>query len=170
MQSEIASLRERLHSLTQDITASNTQNSELHKQIEAERVAFEKERKTFEDGMTALRAADQSAREAQLAAQADLRRQAQLARDAHDKYERELVAHAEDVQKLSQVKDELNAVRATVREHEAAAQVARANLSSSEESWTRQKETLQQEVADVRKRCVLLSLCPPFRLACRRAH
>ncbi|KPV73223.1 uncharacterized protein RHOBADRAFT_28975, partial [Rhodotorula graminis WP1] len=151
--SEIVSLRERLHSLTQDITASNTQNSELHKQIEAERVAFEKERKTFEDGLTSLRAADQSAREAQLAAQDDLRRQAQLARDAHDKYERELVAHADDVKKLAHVKDELNAVRATVREHEAAAQVARANLASSEESWARQKGTLQQELADVRKRC-----------------
>ena len=107
-----------------------------------------------------MRAADQSAREAQLAAQDDLRRQAQLARDAHDKYERELVAHADDVKKLAEVKDELNAVRATVREHEAAAQVARANLASSEESWTRQKSTLQQELADVRKRCVPLPLSP----------
>ncbi|BGP43630.1 Protein mlp1 [Rhodotorula kratochvilovae] len=151
--SEIASLRERLHSLTQDLTTSNTQNSELHKQIEAERVTFEKERKTFEDGMAALRTADQAAREAQLAAQDDLRRQAQLARDAHDKYERELVAHAEDVKKLAEVKEELNVVRATVREHDAAVQVAKANLSNSEESWTRQKGTLEQELADVRKRC-----------------
>lgn len=155
MQSEINSLRERLHSLTTELTSSNAQNSELHRQIEAGRVAFEKERKTFEDGMAGLRAADEAARQAQLAAQDDMRRQAQAAKDAHDKYERELVAHAEDVKRLSEVKDELERVRATVREHESAAQVARANLTASEESWTRQKTVLERELAEVRKRSVL---------------
>ncbi|BGP27784.1 nucleoprotein TPR [Rhodotorula toruloides] len=150
--SEIASLRERLHSLMTDLTASNAQNSELHRQIEAERVALEKERKTFEDGMAGLRAADEAARQAQLAAQDDMRRQAQAAKDAHDKYERELVAHAEDVKRLTEVKDELERVRATVREHELAAQVARANLTAAEESWARQKTVLERELAEVRKR------------------
>jgi nucleoprotein TPR len=126
----------------------------LHRQIEAERVAFEKERKTFEDGMAALRSADQQARDAQIAAQDDMRRQAQVARDAHEKYERELVAHAEDVKRLSEVKGELEAIRATVREHQAAADTAKANLLASEESWKRQKDVLHQELADVRKRCV----------------
>ncbi|BGP11538.1 Protein mlp1 [Rhodotorula toruloides] len=150
--SEISSLRERLHSLTTDLTASNAQNSELHRQIEAERVAFEKERKTFEDGMAGLRAADEAARQAQLAAQDDMRRQAQAAKDAHDKYERELVAHAEDVKRLTEVKEELERVRGTVREHESAAQVARANLTAAEESWTRQKTVLERELGEVRKR------------------
>ncbi|GAA5903057.1 hypothetical protein JCM5296_001724 [Sporobolomyces johnsonii] len=149
---EITSLRERLHSLTTDLTASNTQNSDLHRQLEAERVAFEKERKTLEDGMSSLRSADQTAREAQLAAQDDMRRQAQLAKDAHEKYERELVAHAEDVKRLSEVKEELERVRATVREHQTREEVARANLAGSEESWARQKTVLEQELADVRKR------------------
>ncbi|GAA5919237.1 hypothetical protein JCM1841_006512 [Sporobolomyces salmonicolor] len=149
---EITSLRERLHSLTTDLTASNTQNSDLHRQLEAERVAFEKERKTLEDGMSSLRSADQTAREAQLAAQDDMRRQAQLAKDAHEKYERELVAHAEDVKRLTEVKDELERVRATIREHQTREEVARANLTSSEESWARQKTVLEQELADVRKR------------------
>ncbi|GAA5926646.1 Mlp1p [Sporobolomyces koalae] len=150
--SEITSLRERLHSLTTDLTASSTQNSELHRQIEDARVNFEKERKLLEDEMVSLRAADQSARDAQLAAQDDMRRQAQLAKDAHDKYERELVAHAEDVKRLSEVKEQLESVRATIREHQTAAEVAKANLVSSEQSWTRQKEALTQELADVRKR------------------
>ncbi|GAA6059180.1 hypothetical protein JCM10212_005525 [Sporobolomyces blumeae] len=149
---EISSLRERLHSLTTDLTASNTQNSELHRQIESARVAFEKERKVLEDEMVSLRTADQTAREAQLAAQDDMRRQAQLAKDAHDKYERELVAHAEDVKRLSEVKDQLEGVRATIREHQTAAEVAKANLTSSEASWTRQKAALEKELGDVRKR------------------
>ncbi|GAA6015704.1 hypothetical protein JCM11491_002452 [Sporobolomyces phaffii] len=149
---EISSLRERLHSLTTDLTASNTQNSDLHRQIETARVAFEKERKVLEDEMVSLRSADQTAREAQLAAQDDMRRQAQIAKDAHEKYERELVAHAEDVKRLSEVKDQLESVRATIREHQTAAEVSKANLVSSEQSWTRQKQALDQELADVRKR------------------
>ncbi|KAK4056430.1 Protein mlp1 [Microbotryomycetes sp. JL221] len=150
---ELKSLRERLHSLTADVTAQGNQNSELHRQIEAERVAFEKERKLLEDGMVGLRAAEQSAKEAQLAAQDDLRRQVQLAQDAHNKYDRELVAHAEDVKRLSEVKQELEKVRATLGEHQTATEVAKANLLSSEESWHRQKQALEQELADVRKRC-----------------
>lgn len=106
----------------------------------------------LEDGMAGLRSAEQSAREAQLAAQDDLRRQAQLAKDAHDKYDRELVAHAEDVKRLSEIKDELERVRATIGEHQTAVEVAKANLLSSEESWSRQKQALEQELEDVKKR------------------
>ncbi|GAA5901318.1 uncharacterized protein JCM6883_000178 [Sporobolomyces salmoneus] len=149
---EISSLRERLHSLTTDLTSSNTQNSDLHRQIESARVSFEKERKVLEDEMVSLRSADQAAREAQLSAQDDMRRQAQHAKDSHEKYERELVAHAEDVKRLSEVKEQLEFVRATIREHQTAAEVSKANLVSSEQSWSRQKQALEQELSDVRKR------------------
>lgn len=102
--------------------------------------------------MVDLRSADNAAQEAQLAAKDDLRRQAQIAREAHEKYERELVAHADDVKRLTEVKDELEEVRATVREHQTAAEVARANLTTSEASWSRQKTSLEQEISDVKKR------------------
>ncbi|KAM0751487.1 hypothetical protein T439DRAFT_300397 [Meredithblackwellia eburnea MCA 4105] len=149
---EINGLRERLHSLTTELTTAGTQNSDLHRQIETERVAFEKDRKALEDAMAALRSNDQTAREAQLAAQDDLRRQAQLAREAHDKYDRELVAHAEDVKRLSQIKDELDAVRTTVQEYQTQREVAIANLSASETSWNLQKTQLKQEISDLQKR------------------
>ena len=155
-QLEVNNIRERLHSLTTDLTAASTQNSELHRQIEAERTSFEKERKTFEDAMVDLRSADKVAQEAQLAAKDDLRRQAQIAREAHEKYERELVAHADDVKRLTEVKDELEGVRGTIREHQTAAEVARANLTTSEASWSRQKTALEQEISDLKKRRVAL--------------
>lgn len=103
--------------------------------------------------MVDLRAADQAAREAQLAAQDDLRRQAQLAREAHEKYDRELVAHADDVKRLTEIKAELDAIRATTQEHQTAGEVAKANLAASEASWNRQKTLLEQEIADLNKRC-----------------
>ena len=152
-EAEIGSVRERLHALTTDLTTAQTDNSELHRQIEAERQAFEKERQTLEDGLANLRSADEGARQAQLAAQEDLRRQAGLAKDAHDKYDRELVAHAEDVKRLADLRDELAGVKGQVGEAQATAEVARANLARSEESWKRQRDVLEQEVGDVQKRC-----------------
>ncbi|SCZ98145.1 BZ3500_MvSof-1268-A1-R1_Chr3-3g06608 [Microbotryum saponariae] len=155
---EIASLRERLHSLTTDLTDQSRQNSELHAQIEAERVAFEKERKVLEDSLAAVRAHEQDARNASFQAQNDVRQQAQRAKDAHEKYERELVAHAEDVKQLSEVKGKLEHARRQTREAQTANEVSKTNLAASEESWARQKAALDGELADVKKRCVR-SLC-----------
>jgi nucleoprotein TPR len=91
-----------------------------------------------------------------------MRRQAQLAKDAHEKYERELVAHAEDVKRLSEVKGELENVRAGVREQQSAVEVAKANLKKSEESWARQKSVLESELGEVKKRCVFrVPSCSP---------
>lgn len=75
-----------------------------------------------------------------------------MAKEAHEKYERELMAHAEDVKRLSEVKSELESVRATIGDHHSAAEVAKANLLSSEQSLGRQKAALEQELSDVRKR------------------
>ncbi|SCV74494.1 BQ2448_8135 [Microbotryum intermedium] len=150
---EIASLRERLHSLTTDLTDQSRQNSELHAQIEAERVASEKERKVLEDSLAAVRAHEQDARNASFQAQNDVRHQAQRAKEAHEKYERELVAHAEDVKQLSEVKGKLEHARRQTREAQTAHEVAKTNLVASEESWARQKAALDGELADVRKRC-----------------
>lgn len=113
--------------------------------------------------MIHVRLAETVAKDAQLAAQDDLRRQAQVARDAHEKYERELVAHAEDVKRLTEIKDELLGLRTVIGGLETTAEVAKANLSGSEESWARQKSILDQEITDLRKRYVLLRF---FALAC----
>ena len=156
IQVEISGLRERLHSLTTDLTAASTENSDLHRQIETQRTAFEKERKALEDMMVELRGADQGAREAQLTAQDDLRRQAHLAKEAHEKYDRELVAHADDVKRLTEIKAELDEVRKTIQEHQTGGEVAKANLVASEASWSRQKSALEQEISDLNRRCALL--------------
>lgn len=151
---DLTGLRERLHSLTTDLTTANTQNSELHRQVETDRTQFEKERKAFEDSLADLRSADESTRATQLASQEDLRRQAQLAKDAQEKYEREVQSHGASMGRLAQIKDELETVRASVRQAQSDADVAKANLTTSEASWSRQKEALEHEISDLRKRFV----------------
>lgn len=171
-QAEIVSLRERLHILTTDSTAASTEISDLHRQLEENKTTFEKERKALEDEIANARADDSRAQAAQLAAQLDLRRQAQFARDSHDKYERELLAHAEDVKRLTETKEELKRVRAKTSELTNVAEVATANLAGSEASWGRQKSALEQEISDFRKRFVfsliILSIIVPDRILSTR--
>lgn len=102
--------------------------------------------------MDGLRATEHAARDAQQAALADLQQQAQFARDAHDKYEKELVAHADDVKQLIGIKKEIESARGLVGEHRTAAEVATANLAASEESWSRQKQALTREVSELEQR------------------
>lgn len=107
--------------------------------------------------MANLRAADVAAREAQLAAQVDSRRQAQLAKEANEKYQRELLDHAEDVKRFNVVSQELESIRATIREYQSASEISTANLIASEASWARQKVALEQEIVDFKKRyCLFL--------------
>lgn len=107
--------------------------------------------------MADLRAADVTAQSARLAAQSDMRRQARLAKEAHERYQRELLDHAEDVKRLSRVTQKLEGLRTTLRESQTAEEVAKANLLASEASWNLQKEALEQEISDYKKRYVCYS-------------
>lgn len=109
--------------------------------------------------MADLRAADASAQSARLAAKSDMHRQARLAKEAHERYQRELLDHAEDVKRLSSVTQKLEGLRTTLRESQTAEEVAKANLLASEASWTLQKEALEQEISDYKKR---YACCFPY--------
>jgi nucleoprotein TPR len=107
--------------------------------------------------------------------QEDLRRQAQLAhvrfflrsspestlftkpqssrQDAHEKYNRELVAHAEAVKQVSRLKEELREALAQARESQTAAETAIASAANSETTWNSQKEALSKEMEDISNRC-----------------
>lgn len=75
-----------------------------------------------------------------------------MAKEASDKYQRELLDHAEDVKRFNVISNELDTIRSTVREHQLAEEVAVANLMASETSWNRQKLALEQEITDSKKR------------------
>jgi hypothetical protein len=62
------------------------------------------------------------------------------------------VEHGEAVRRLGEVKEELERVRAGVREYQTKEEVAVANLASSEASFARQKTTLEQEISDLKNR------------------
>jgi nucleoprotein TPR len=76
---------------------------------------------------------------------------------AEQRYSQEVVAHAESIKMIEALKQDLQSIQASVREHKTAAETASAKLTSSEESWKQQRDALDKEVSDLNARCKELS-------------
>ncbi|XP_038056577.1 nucleoprotein TPR-like [Patiria miniata] len=72
--------------------------------------------------------------------------QAKLAKEAQDKYEREFLLHAADVQQLVTVKDQLEGLNTRLAEAEEAARKAEETLSSSKVGWEEQSRIQANEL------------------------
>ena len=84
---------------------------------------------------------------------------------AEDKYSRELLAHAESIKVIEDLKQQLSTARASARDNLASAETAQAKLLASEASWVQQKDALDKEIVDLNARyalLVVLSISPPM--------
>ena len=68
-----------------------------------------------------------------------------------------MVAHAEALKSVQDLKKRLTQSQTTARESRAAAETAQAKLTSSEASWQQQREALDKEIADLKTRYVDIS-------------
>ncbi|QRW15125.1 Nucleoprotein TPR [Ceratobasidium sp. AG-Ba] len=146
---DINGLEERLRGLLDDFTKTSSERNQLQRDLEAQRVSSESEKKELEAVIADLSKADSSVQAAHLSAQEDLRAQAALVQQANDKYERELLAHAEALKQINQLKSTITALQNEVRQATSASETAAVKLQSSEESWTRQKEALEKETSEL---------------------
>ena len=76
---------------------------------------------------------------------ADLRAQTQLAADAQEKYERELLLHANDVTTLTKLKEQVERHEEQVRAAKQSAAEAEAKLVAERASWTEQRRLAGEE-------------------------
>lgn len=151
-QADIAGLQERVNGLTSDLSAANEENSEVHRKIEAERTRFQQEQQANLDTIANLRQIEAQVISIRSAAQGDLNEQIKRYNEAHDKYQSELVAHAEDVKALNAVRSELDALQQALNEAKASSATVQANYGSAEASWNQQKDSLQRELDEQKKR------------------
>ena len=70
---------------------------------------------------------------------------------AEERYSREVVAHAEALQSVQDLKKRLTQSQTAARESHAAAETAQAKLTSSEASWQQQRGALDKEIADLKR-------------------
>ena len=71
---------------------------------------------------------------------------------AEERYAHEVIVHAESIKAVDNLKKQLSTAQTSMRDHQAAAETAKANLAMSENSWKQQKETLVKELADLNAR------------------
>ncbi|KAH7340679.1 hypothetical protein B0J17DRAFT_612069 [Rhizoctonia solani] len=153
---DIAGLEERLRGLLDDFTKTSTERNQLQRDLEAQRASFEAEKRELEGAIADLSKVDGSAQAAHQSAQEDLRAQAMLAQQANEKYERELLAHAEALKQINQLKSTITDLQSEVRKTTASSETATAKLQASEASWARQKETMEKEVSELTSRLTAL--------------
>ncbi|KDQ20838.1 hypothetical protein BOTBODRAFT_320357 [Botryobasidium botryosum FD-172 SS1] len=150
---ELESLQVQQQSIQEQLMTLSNENTTLHQQLESQRISFEKDKKLLEETIADLSTVEERAQTVQVSVQDELRKQAELAQLAHEKYEKELMAHAEAVKTVSQLKQQLADAQAQARDNHTAAETARANQLSSEASWKSQKETIDKEMSDLNARC-----------------
>ncbi|TFK24986.1 hypothetical protein FA15DRAFT_384127 [Coprinopsis marcescibilis] len=79
------------------------------------------------------------------------------AKAAEERYSHEVVSHADSIKLVEQLRRDLSAAQAKVRECQTASDTAISKLTASEQSWSQQKDTLQREISDLKSRCDDLS-------------
>jgi nucleoprotein TPR len=156
--------------LNEELSQLKTKHSELQRNIETERALWLNDKKTLEDTIVDMSTSEKhletdrtlresTARELEERAKVSLLslnltgpKTMLLVQAAEERYTHEVVAHAESIKAVDNLKQQLSAANTAMRDHQAAAETAQANLATSEGSWKQQKDTLTKEVADLTAR------------------
>ncbi|KAI0330460.1 hypothetical protein GY45DRAFT_1323591 [Cubamyces sp. BRFM 1775] len=156
-QSEIEALQEKLRAAEERLAELSQANTELQQKFDSERLAWVNDKKTLEDTIVDMSTSAQHTQTDRSTWEAEVRQQEERAKAAEERYSREVLAHAESIKSVEQLKQQLSQSQAAAREGRAAAETAQAKLTTSEASWQQQREALDKEIADLKARCKDLS-------------
>ncbi|KAK7028127.1 Protein mlp1 [Paramarasmius palmivorus] len=143
-ESDYKALEQRLQEVQQELQQLTTKNQELQKQFDKERTSWTNDKKTLEDTIVELSTSEKNTENDRATRENEVKVQEERAKAAEEKYSNEVVAHAESIKAIENLKKQLATVQATVREHRTAAETANAKLASSEGSWNSQKAALEK--------------------------
>ena len=71
---------------------------------------------------------------------------------AEERYSREVIAHAEAIKAIEDLKRRIHDLQLSDRNNRTAAETAEAKLSTSEGSWSQQRQALEREISDLAAR------------------
>lgn len=152
VQSEQTSLREKLEAVRIELRKSSEALVTVQQNLENERKAWTEDKKLLEDTIADMSSTERSIESAQASRQGELQQLEERAKSAEEKYSREIVAHAESIKTVEELRQKLADTKLTTRDATIAAETAHAKLSTSEASWSQQKKTLEREVTELNAR------------------
>lgn len=149
VQSEQTSLRERLDSARAELLKNSEVLATVQQNLESERKDWAEDKKLLEDTIADMTSAERSVQDAGALRQEEIQQLEERAKSAEEKYGREVVAHAESIKAVEELRQRLAETRLTVRDATTAAETAQAKLTTSEISWSQQKKALEREVSEL---------------------
>lgn len=156
-ESEHQALQEKLQTAQDELTQLTTKYNELQKSFETERIVWTNDKKTLEDTIVDMSTSEKNSENDRTSRENEVRHQEERAKAAEERYSNEVLAHAESIKSIDNLKRDLATVQASARDGLTAAETAAAKLSASEDSWKQQKAALDKEVTDLNARCQDLS-------------
>ena len=124
----------------------------VQQNLDNERKAWAEDKKLLEDTVADMSSAERSVENARASRQGELQQLEGRAKSAEEKYGREVVAHAESIKDVEELRQRLADTKLAIRNATTIAETAQAKLSSSEISWGQQKKALEREVTELNVR------------------
>lgn len=149
VQSDQTSLHERLEAVQTELRKSSETLTIVQKNLENERKAWTEDKKLLEDTIADMSSAERSIENAQASRLGEFQQLEERTKSAEERYGREVVAHAESIKAVEELRQQLAETKLTVRDATMAAETAQAKLSTSEISWSQQKVVLEREVSEL---------------------
>ena len=145
-------MREKLETAQTELRGSGETLAAVQQHLENERKAWTEDKKFLEDTIADMSSAERSIENAQASRQGEFQQLEERAKSAEGKYDREVVAHAESIKVVEELRQQLAQTKLTVRDATTAAETAQAKLSASEISWSQQKKALEREASELNVR------------------
>lgn len=150
--SEYSAIKEKLTAAEQELAQFNAKHNELQKSFETERTAWLTDKKVLEDTIVDLGTSEKHSESDRTSRENEVRQLEDRARVAEERSQQAILAHAESIKTIANLKQQLSTTQAGARDHQTAAETAIAKLTSSESSWALQKDALDKEVSDLNRR------------------
>ncbi|KAJ2925786.1 hypothetical protein H1R20_g11316, partial [Candolleomyces eurysporus] len=152
-ESEYKALQEKLEAANTELTQLREQLSSINKTFEEERAAWKNDKKTLEDTIVDMTTSEKHLETDRASREHEIRSIEERAKDAEQGRDNAVLAHAESIKTIEQLRKDLAAAQTKAREGRTAAETAEAKLTASETSWKAQRETLDKEISDMKTRC-----------------
>ncbi|TFY79631.1 hypothetical protein EWM64_g4383 [Hericium alpestre] len=151
-ESNLAGVQARLQSAEAELNQSREALAEMTRKLEEEREAWTNDRKDLEATIIDLTTSEKSFAEESTSRESAVREQEERVKALEEKYNQTVLAHAESIKTIDELRQKLAEVQSSTRNNLIAAETAKAQLASSEVSWTQQRQALEKEMADLTAR------------------
>ncbi|KAF8265884.1 hypothetical protein EI94DRAFT_1734451 [Lactarius quietus] len=150
-------LQTNLTNVQQELEQTKTALAESKRTFETAREEWLADKKTLEDAIVDMTASEKNLAEDRSTRESDAHAHEERIRAAEERYSREVIAHAEAMKAIDDLKRRIHDLQLSDRNNRTAAETAQAKLSTSEGSWSQQRQTLDREIADLAARCKALT-------------